>query len=326
MSENKPLLTIVMPTYNHPDYIRYTLETILNIDEYNILFEIHDSSTDDETKKIVDEYKEKYKNLSYIKYEDIDVDIKTIVALNSVKTKYVHLCGDGAIPNLEKITSLCQKYMDSDFDIIELYDTQNKKHITEFNKIKECRKQEEIVYSNLYDYLYDNIWHLPCYGGSIVKSSIFSSFNEENMKELISCGYVYPYMVILNLDDKLKAVALGDDFLLPNIRKKASIWIKEGRGIELWANKFPNTIYKTKKCSDDEFKTIMIESQKKLNLLTFKGLLTFRMNGNFNFKVKRQYSDSLNKYGACSKFKMNLICLTPKWVLSLLWKIKHIEK
>lgn len=316
-------LTIVVPTFNHPKYIDYFLEKIGNIDCYDVMLEIHDSSTNDDTEKIVCEYLKKYKNLVYKKYDDIHVDIKTILALTSIKTKYVHLCGDGVIPNLAKIYKACINYIIQDYDIIEIYDSQNKKHISQYHKNQKQRGKGDIIYSELLDYVDDNIWHLPYYGGTIIKSDIFSKYNIENLKDVINSGFVYPYMILKGIPINFKAVALGDDFLIPNIYKKQSLWISNNKiAILLWAKNFPETMWKTAKISTDKFQGIMISAEKKLKFLTFKGLLSFRSTDNFNFKIRKQYKYYLKQYGCCNSIFMFFICLIPKKILCLAKIIK----
>ena len=40
--ENSVLLTIVVPTYNHPEYIEYYLQQTACLDKFNIRLEIHE--------------------------------------------------------------------------------------------------------------------------------------------------------------------------------------------------------------------------------------------------------------------------------------------
>ena len=314
-------LTIAVVTFNHPEYIKYFLNTIDDIDLYKIYLEIHDSSTNDETEKIVYEFKKKYKNLDYIKYENINVDKKTILALKNKKTEYVQLCGDGVIPNLKIFLKYWDEIEKNKFDIIEMYDKQNKKHINYFYKMSKYKKMP-FIYNDIYNYMFDNIWHLPYYGGTIVKSTCFDDIDVNDYNDIIGSGFIYPYVVIKKISSNINATAYGDDFLIPNIYKKSSMWVSKYKtGIELWAKNFPSVMKKASQLNEKKFDVIIKQAEINLDFLTFKGLLSFRESNNINFDIYKKYKEYLLKYSSCSKFTIIFICMVPKFILTIIKKI-----
>ena len=57
--KNLPLVSILIPTYNQPEYFKQALESALNQDYPNIEIIVSDDSTDDRVAKVASEYKDK---------------------------------------------------------------------------------------------------------------------------------------------------------------------------------------------------------------------------------------------------------------------------
>jgi len=318
-------LTIIVPTYNHSDYMDFYLSKMKIIDDINVILEIHDSSVDGKTQQVVERYQKTIKNLKYYKYEDIDVDVKTVVALQNCSTEYVFLCGDGVILNLEKTGKVILDAIQEGFDIIELYDETTPKHYNYYRSLSEKYSDDKIVYEEIIKHFMDNVWHMPYYGGSIVKSKVFKYAKLEQMEAVIGLGFVYPYMIYNYPYKNFKAVVLGSDFHIRNPYKKMAIWASTQKSaIKIWAHNFPTTInnlaeqYNTYKLS-----TIMY-SEKILEYLTFRGLLYLRAIDNFNLKILKQYKHEMKTYATCGSFMQTVIAITPKFVLKVLKHIKNI--
>lgn len=99
-------ITVVMPTYNRPECIKYFVENCLKTYKGNIfVFEIHDSSTTNETKNIINEFNTAHINkVSYYKYDsNICGETKTHQALSNVKTNHIYLMGDGIATDFNKL-------------------------------------------------------------------------------------------------------------------------------------------------------------------------------------------------------------------------------
>ena len=60
-----PLVSILIPTYNQPEYFKMALESALNQEYRNIEIIVGDDSTDERTKMMIQPYLGKYKNLKY---------------------------------------------------------------------------------------------------------------------------------------------------------------------------------------------------------------------------------------------------------------------
>ncbi|MBR1420793.1 MAG: glycosyltransferase family 2 protein [Selenomonadaceae bacterium] len=66
--KNLPLVSILIPTYNQPDYFRLALESAIVQDYPNIEIIVSDDSTDDRVKTVFDEYKNCGRDLKYLKH------------------------------------------------------------------------------------------------------------------------------------------------------------------------------------------------------------------------------------------------------------------
>ena len=63
-----PLVSILIPTYNQPEYFRQALESALNQTYPNIEIIVSDDSTDDRVKNVFDEYKNCGRKIQYLKH------------------------------------------------------------------------------------------------------------------------------------------------------------------------------------------------------------------------------------------------------------------
>jgi len=114
-------LMIVIPTRNHSQYIQYYLAKVLPIAQvYNIDIIIYDSSTDNDTYKIVNErMKSGYNNLFYKRYnQNIKLEEKIKDIFINSGYEYVWLCGDGIVINLEKDIQIIQEEISNKRDLI----------------------------------------------------------------------------------------------------------------------------------------------------------------------------------------------------------------
>ena len=63
-----PLVSILIPTYNQPEFFRQAFESAINQDYPNIEIIVSDDSTDDRVKNVFDEYKNCGRKIQYLKH------------------------------------------------------------------------------------------------------------------------------------------------------------------------------------------------------------------------------------------------------------------
>jgi len=95
---NKPIVSILCPVYNHEKYIIETLESIL-MQETKFAFEVlvHDDASTDRTSTIIRNYEIKYPNIikpTFQSKNQLSIGIKPLWnhLLPKVKSKYIALC------------------------------------------------------------------------------------------------------------------------------------------------------------------------------------------------------------------------------------------
>ena len=111
--KNKPFtLTVNCMTYNHKNYIRKCLDSILNQKvNFNVLINIHDDASTDGTKEILQEYKNKYPNIInlILETENQYKKDKTVIAQKfaaNFKGKYLAVCeGDDYWDDVYKLAT-----------------------------------------------------------------------------------------------------------------------------------------------------------------------------------------------------------------------------
>ena len=120
---------ILIPTYNRAVSIEFYLATKLEIfTEAGFDIVVYDSSTDEDTKRLINKYREDgYENVIYHHYSD---PVDDIYGVNKVKMafvqcgklyKYVWLCGDMTMLRLEEYNDEIQKLMNENYDAIHIY-------------------------------------------------------------------------------------------------------------------------------------------------------------------------------------------------------------
>lgn len=318
------LLTVVIPTYNHPQMIDYILDNYSFIDDYNLLVQIHDSSTNNETKDVVDKYK--YKNLEYYKYDSkMNVDVKTIIALATPKTKYVYLCGDGILINKDFIHSIYHNLL-KDFDIVELYDESIPRHINFLRKLTNNKLVME--YNSIQKHFLDNFWHMPFYGGSIIKTEVFKSYDLSCILNKKYSGFIYPSLIYTYFATrgKFNAISLGENFLLPNKFKKESGWVTNCSFLQTWIDNFDETVYELPSIYDTYKKAVIRNTGINTEFFSFKSLIFFKKTNNYNFKLYKKYKEKILERTNLNSFSLWFIAIFPNFILKFIKKVKRLFK
>lgn len=318
------LLTIVLPTRNHTELVRFFIEKTDYLEKYNIYLQVHDSSTNDETQELVMSINSNH--ISYQRYDsDTDIDVKTILALQGVETKYAFLCGDGVIFNANAVYENIYTYLKKDVDVIEMYDDNLNKHIDYYNHLKERKKSDPVIYNNITEHFVDNCWHMPLYGGSIVKSVVFRKFDFKLNEDLIGKGFVYPFSIYDYFSaHEFYGCVCGGSTLIPNPLKKDSIWMKKGWGIEIWAHKYPYSINRLPDLYNDYKLQVIKETGVRTTFLTKNGLAYWKTIGSYSLELYKEYKDDLIQYTYLDNGFLFILAIMPRGCMKLIRKVKHL--
>ncbi len=128
----KPILTVFVVTYNRAEYLKLTLQSILEQTYKDFCLVVLDNASTDDTKNIIDNIKDK--RLIYLAHKkNIDAPNNMNTAINMALTQYFIIFHDDDLmmPQfIEKELDVIQKY---DFDILSCF----AKHIDEYGNIQE---------------------------------------------------------------------------------------------------------------------------------------------------------------------------------------------
>lgn len=318
--KNKAYLTVIIPTCNHPKNIEEIFLNICDdIKKYDIIVEVHDSSISDDTKQIVNIFSKTNSLIRYFRYDNnINIDLKTILALKKCETEYLYLCGDKCYLNLNKIEVINRCFL-KDYSVIEMYDSINSRHFSYYEGyLKKKYGCEEIVYSDAKTYVKENIWHLPYYGGSIAKSELFKNISLDDIDDMIGSGFIYPYIIANTINRYKKMIVLGGDFVrLVNCAGESG-WIVNREVFKIWAVNFPNSIMKIANLNMSEKKDIIIYSERKLRFFDARFLIYCRTNGNFNLSIFLRHRLELKTFSNNNIFILFLIAIIPSnfWIVA----------
>ena len=83
------LVSICIPTYNSAKFLRESLESIVNQTYQNIEILVIDNASSDNSKEIIEEYKEKYKIGSYINEYNIGAEANFDRCVRTARGDYI---------------------------------------------------------------------------------------------------------------------------------------------------------------------------------------------------------------------------------------------
>jgi len=310
----EPALTVIIPTYNRPNSIKEILSNLLFENSFNIRIEIHDSSSNDETKKIVDEIvKTNVRFKKYIFYyyysDNIYVDDKVFYAFSNCQTKYIYLIGDGWVINFIELNKIFNKFINTDFDVLCLLHSKNFKQFFSLS-------DDEIHLDSSRQFFNNYLWYVTLYGSCITKKSIFIYTDSKDIyNKYKNSDFFYPCMIFDKLSNltKCEIVIFKDDFISSGHHKVAAGWTVDGRMLEIWTYKFYKTVMKLPAFynnKEDIIYNVGIQSRR----YSLVSLLRYRYFGNLTLKLLKKHKEYIKK--VTNKYSlMIMVALCPKWLL-----------
>lgn len=312
-------LEIVVPTYKRAEcianmlaiYQRYVSEGL------DFCVSIYDSSPDEKTREIVEKYLSE--NIYYFRIPtDMNVDEKTLIALQAAESDYVMLCGDGHSVVVPAIFSLITKH--PDVELFALYDRDWRVQHEFFSTLKGIGTADKNTF------MADHYWQLILYGGSVCKKSIVKRFDVPLMVEQLNgCGFIYPSALAIYTEGPF--LAAEDKYLIENAEYRESGWVVQKKAMQIWTKNFCMTIDQLRGVlSDSCCDTIVSTIGRRTAFFTVRRLITFRKTDNFNLKLLKEYKSYFKRVKACSMFSAYMIAICPKilckWIHNFYMRIK----
>lgn len=175
MNENKPLLSICIPTYNRAEYLEKTLKSIIRQPEFNlenVEIIISDNCSSDTTKHLCESISEKYANVKYFCNKENISDRNFSLVLGRASGVFRKLCNDTLIFNDGALGRLL---------IIAENEKNNKPVI--FTTNRNCRDADTVI--SLESFLYNVSYYITWIGGVCIWGDDWDEFasSEEGCTE-----------------------------------------------------------------------------------------------------------------------------------------------
>ncbi|MGG7151283.1 glycosyltransferase [Clostridium neonatale] len=136
-----PLVSILIPTYNRPEYFELALQSVLNQTYKNIEIIIGDDSTNNDTEKLINYYINNYDNINYYHNQknlgQFDNDIKLY---NMAKGEFINYLMDDDLFKEEKIEKMMNYFIQDNNKEISIV-TSNRAIIDEYGTKKEVFRE-----------------------------------------------------------------------------------------------------------------------------------------------------------------------------------------
>ncbi len=107
-----PLVTILIPTYNRPEYLRVSLESVLNQTYKNLDIVISDDSTNDDTERMIEEYIAKDSRIQYFRNRNFtgEENWNFLQEYNNPESEYVNWLMDDDLFMPNKIETMLRLF------------------------------------------------------------------------------------------------------------------------------------------------------------------------------------------------------------------------
>lgn len=109
-----PLVSILIPTHNRPEYLKIALESVINQTYKNLDIVISDNSDDDRTKHLVKKYLENDSRISYHFHSGISAEKNWCVLCDNIRGEYINWLMDDDYFALNKIEAMIDYYREYD--------------------------------------------------------------------------------------------------------------------------------------------------------------------------------------------------------------------
>lgn len=318
-------LAICIPTYNRPLMIEeLLLKNLKRYSEYGWDLYIYDSSTDDSTRIIIEDYSKKFSNIFY---EYIDSSIHSNLKVYTIfenfgsiqAYEYIWVCSDGVRWSKEVFDTIYENLkMDYDLLVVSNNDVENigTKVFTDYN-----------------DFFVACAWFMNLYGSTILKvDTMLQDVPWEYLRERycvperINFSHVaYYFEKICSMTQfKAKYLVFSPGNLQVSALKRRAGW--ENEAFSIWCTFWPSTVMALPDCYCDKERVIK-QTGTNSGLLLEKSLITLREKDIYTYDIYKKYKNEWKYLTTLSSKKLKLISLIPKkWAWILQYKYFHSVK
>lgn len=300
-------LSIAIPTFNRPEILYENLLFQLpELKKYEIGIYISDDSTNNETKKVVEDLSAEYPNIFYIKNNpSLGHDKNFLSTLELPSTNYVWLLGDsmtiesgaiGKVLNIIKINSP------------SIIGVNYKDRIVVKNEVLRSglKKEQESIFINFG-------WHLTLTGATIYSKDVIQSATS---LDLLACkNFPQISLIFTYLNDSPSFYWLEDNLLFSQGKKK-SYW--SGNIMDVFIHDLSRVVYKLPRKYGLESKNEFMRCHsKKSKLFTIRNLVKMRLYDEIDSKIAIENKNLLATFTDIPFIVVFLISILPKRIIFL---------
>lgn len=207
----QPLLSICIPTYNRSPYLRKTIDSIIQQDDFtpeNVEIVISDNCSTDDTKTVCIEYTERYENIKYFRNQENIRDRNFPLVLSKGSGSLLKLCNDTLLFNKNSLKGLLELVRNNQNEKPVIFTTNNQDH-------------DELTVNSLETFLYKVSFNITWIGGFSIWKDDFNKFgnNHEGCE-----GSLWQVPCLLKyLNERKKAVISNQRFFSVQTVEKKNI-------------------------------------------------------------------------------------------------------
>ena len=313
-NDKKKELCILIPTMNRANCIEELLkESIPCVNKTGVDIYIYDTSSNDDTKKLVEKYNQAAcEHFFYYKHEnypDRTTDLKVINAFRELEDqyRYVWLSGDGCILKITEMLDLIKHYLNQDYAVIHFTgeDETNKSVIEEYNRPEEL--------------FGDYAPFMTYYSATILSSEFIKQiYWEELGKEYRNSGFLFWKGIFEGLaDGKHKMAVVHRRHLIVNPYKNGNSSFGPGKFLRFWVRDWPKVVSALPACYDGYKEKVCIGLGERQKFYQMENLIKLRRTGNLDKALFEQYKDDFAKATNVSLKKIYFAATMPQCLVTV---------
>lgn len=306
MNENKPLLSICIPTYNRAEYLKECLKIMAPYTtRENIEIIISDNHSSDTTATVVADFKAKYSRIKcYVQKENIGPDKNFEFVLRQATGKYAWLMGDSTFVNHQNLEHVLFYLRENNFDYVVVGGGRTE-------------NISENVYTDANLLLSELGWHMTwmsclIYNTNKISNLKFSRYYESNFiqtgiifEDIANTTFTLSFLPNVNIS----SVGISKDGIKPHS------WVPQA--FEVFCKRWYLFIYSLPlSYSFETKKKCVMDHGHKSKLFALKNLLFLRSQGYYSIQVLLKYKFFISQCIKKTFFSLILISIIPKKLLS----------
>jgi len=300
-------LAMAIPTYNRADILKENLLYMMeDIKKYNIPIYISDDSSNNDTRKMIEELKQGYEYIYYQKNEpSLGHDKNCFATLQLPEADYVWYIGDSVVVKEGSIKKVLEILNNEDIDFLFI----NEK----------SRKLDKAsgIYSDKNEILLEFGWHLTQTGATIYSKKSLSGIKNIDLCKVKN----FPQFVLIfeSLKNDSKVYWMNEKNISIN-RKKKSYWNE--KVFEVFIRDWTNAVsYLSNYYPNDLLKKVIISHSIKTNLFSFVNFMSLRANNAFDKKILTKYKHDLKLHSKVPYILQYSISIVPIILLKIVKKL-----